>query len=256
MLIATDLSKTYGARAVLSGVSFQLDDGDLVALVGPNGAGKSSLLHIIVGLIAPSTGDVYASDGDHLVAAARGRIGFCPDDLPQAELLTGSEYLDMVAGIRGLRRVPEAERALVDGMRLTDSLDRLIATYSHGMRRKLQVVAALLHEPELLVLDEPFRGLDPESAAIVKTLLRVCTDRGSTVLVSTHDLLVAQELCDRVLVLREGTLVADASMREFETGSGAETLERSFERMTGIDVTAQQSSARFFEGLDLLASRA
>ena len=253
MLIVADVGKTYGATEVLADVTFQLDDGDLVALVGPNGAGKSTLLHILVGLIEPSTGGIFRGEGRALNPDFRDRVGFCPDDLPQAELLTGREYLDLVAGIRGLRRVPKAEQALLEGMRLTAALDRLIADYSHGMRRKLQVVAALMHQPEVLVLDEPFRGLDPESAAIVKTLLRVYADRGNTVLVSTHDLLVAQQLCDRVVVLREGRLVADAHMDEFDTGF--ESLEQSFLRMTGIDATSQEASERFFDGLGLLGRR-
>lgn len=255
MLVATDISKTYGARTVLAGITFQVDEGELVALVGPNGAGKSTLLHILVGLLTPTGGGVYFGEGDRLVAGPEGRIGFCPDDLPQPELLTGAEYLDLVTGIRSLRRLPAAERALLDGMRLSDSLDRLIATYSHGMRRKLQIVAALLHEPDLLVLDEPFRGLDPESAAIVRTLLTVYAGRGRSVLVSTHDLLIAQELCDRVLVLNDGALVADAPMAAFDRPGEGHNLESSFERMTGIDVTARDSSRRFFTGLDLLAGR-
>ncbi|NEM92035.1 ABC transporter ATP-binding protein [Galbitalea soli] len=253
MLIAHHLTKSFGAQTVLRDVSFEVHPGRMTALLGPNGAGKSTLLHIVTGLLRQDSGVVLVETQGGLVADFRDLIGFCPDDLPQAELLTGDELLDLTAGIRHRRRAPEAERALVEALHLDGAMDRLIGTYSHGMKRKLQLVTALLHSPRILILDEPFRGLDPESSAILKALLAVYAERGNAVLISTHDLLVAEQLCTEVLVLRDGELL-DLSPGQESTAVGVppETLEARFLRATGIDADAARARDRFFEGLDLL----
>jgi len=235
-------------------VSFALEEGAVTGLIGANGAGKSTLLHILVGLLEPTSGNVLIDETGPGTRRLEDRIGFCPDDLPQVELLTGREYLALTAGLRRLPHRPDAEKELLAGMRLDHAADRLVAGYSHGMKRKLQLVAALLHLPEVLILDEPFRGLDPESSAIMKGLLTSYAERGNTVLISTHDLLVAEQMCSRVLVIGNGTVLADTSvdaLREHRTGA---TLEAAFLRLTGLDETAIESSQRFFVGLAKLGS--
>ncbi|MCU1413131.1 MAG: transporter ATP-binding protein [Microbacteriaceae bacterium] len=254
MLIASDIQKSFGSRVVLHGMSFDIPRGQITGLLGPNGAGKTTLLHILVGLIEPSSGFVFLDGDDRIAADFTRDVGFCADDLPLPELLTGREYLDMVTGIRGLRRRPGAESRLLAGMRLDDAASRLIETYSHGMKRKLQLVAALLHSPSYLVLDEPFRGLDPESSAIMKNLLRTYAARGNGVLISTHDLLVAEQLCTGVLILREGRLLSSASAAELRHADDGATLEESFLRLTGLDASSERSAELFFDGLDLLTA--
>lgn len=127
---------------------------------------------------------------------------------------------------------------LLQALRLDHALDRTLGAYSHGMRRKVQLVAALIHDPMLLILDEPFRGLDPESSALLKTVLRSLTKASKACLVATHDLLLAEQMCDRVIVLSEGSLVAAGSTADLCLRTGADSLETAFIRLTGIDATA------------------
>jgi ABC-2 type transport system ATP-binding protein len=248
MLDVADITRDYGRHRVLDAVTFRARGGALTGLLGPNGAGKSTLLHIVTGLLAPTSGTVLVDGAPNGTVAARRSLGFCPDDLPQPELLTGREYLDLVQGIRGLRVGDDVLHLLCTGMRLDGAIDRLIASYSHGMKRKLQLVAAVLHRPRVLVLDEPFRGLDPESSAIMKRLLRSYAAGGAAVIVSTHDLLVAEQLCDDVVVLRDGRVVLAGAVDELR-GAGDRTLEERFLTATGLDTASEESAAIFFEGL-------
>jgi ABC-2 type transport system ATP-binding protein len=248
MLDVVDVTRDYGRSRVLDRVAFHARGGVMTGLLGPNGAGKSTLLHIVTGLLAPTSGTVRVDGSPVGSAEARGRLGFCSDDLPQPELLTGREYLDLVQGIRGLRVGDDTLHLLCTGMRLDGAIDRLIASYSHGMKRKLQLVAAVLHRPRVLVLDEPFRGLDPESSAIMKRLLRSYAADGAAVIVSTHDLLVAEQLCDDVVVLREGRVVLAGAVDELR-GRGDRSLEDRFLAATGLDAASEESATIFFEGL-------
>ncbi|OII33067.1 hypothetical protein BIU98_06340 [Curtobacterium sp. MMLR14_010] len=252
MLELHELTKRYGRRTVLHSVTATVPAGTITALLGPNGAGKSTLLHAINGLIPVDAGTVSVFDRKGEPASLR-TIGFCPDDLPMADLLTGMEYLDLV---QGARRISVPERVmdrLLRGMRLSDAAHSLIDTYSHGMRRKLQLIAALLHDPNVLVLDEPIRGLDPESSAIMKQLLRRYAARGNAVLLSTHDLMVADQLCDRVLVLEHGRLRASGDLASIRGEAADGTLETSFLAMTGLAAEAGRAADDFFAGLDDLA---
>lgn len=256
MLSAHEVVHAYGATAVLRDVSFDLEEGAITGLIGANGAGKSTLLHIIAGLVSPMGGAVILDETERRHPRFADHIGFCPDDLPQVELLTGREYLALTAGLRRLPYNREAEAELLEGLRLQDAADRLVCTYSHGMKRKLHLIAALLHLPAVLILDEPFRGLDPESSAIMKGLLDRYAQQGNTVLVSTHDLLIAEQICDRVLVLGNGTILADAPVGALHAHSEGETLETAFLRLTGLDTSTVGSERQFFSGLAKLAPTA
>lgn len=253
MLTVTGLGKVYGRRAVLEGVSFTVRSGLVTGLLGPNGSGKSTAIHIMTGLVQASSGSVCIGEDSVSSSLYRQRIGLCPDDLAQPDLLTGREYLAMVQGIRGVAVADTAITHLVAGMRLTHAMDALLGTYSHGMKRKIQIVAGILHLPEVLILDEPFRGLDPESTEIVRSLLTTYAAQGNAVLISTHDLLVAGKLCDQVVVLRNGRMVADATPAALMESSGNSTLEESFLAVTGLASVAGESAEQFLTGLDLLA---
>lgn len=247
-LVVDRVSKTYGKKAVLTDVSFAVEEGSVVGLLGPNGSGKSSTLHVIAGLTKPSGGSVYLESRSgkrrHLPA-----IGFCPDDLPQPELLTAQEYLDLMQGIRGIRVSDDIIWMLLTGFRLQGHRNELIGSFSHGMKRKLQVVGALLHLPSVLVLDEPFRGLDPESSAIMHQLITGYVDHGNAVLISTHDLSLAERLCDRIVVLESGRVLHSGRTADVVAIHGRTTLEESFLALTGLDVVVDESIRLFFEGL-------
>lgn len=255
MLEVDSVTKRYGGHTVLDAVSFSARAGAVTGLLGPNGAGKSTLLHIVTRLLRPGSGEVRIGGVPASEPAAQALVGFCPDDLPQPELLTAREYLDLVQGVRGLDVGDDALHLLCAGLRIDTAMDRLVGSFSHGMKRKLQLVAAVLHRPGLLVLDEPLRGLDPESGAIMKRLLRSYAEAGAAVLMSTHDLLVAEQLCDDVVVLRDGRLVLAEPVERLRLREAGRTLEESFLAVTGLDTSSDASAEIFFDGLAAIDGR-
>lgn len=246
MLEMQSVSKRYGRTAVLDDVSSKIHGGEIVALAGPNGAGKSTLIHIVTGLTKPSAGTVLV-DGVAVTTGGYTGIGFCPDDLPMPELLTGHEYLDFAEALQGSRVGRRHRDRLLACLRLEEAADRLVSTFSHGMKRKLQLLAALLRAPDVLVLDEPLRGLDPESAALLRALIRDFAAQGGAVLLSTHDLASAQSIASRLLILERGRLLLDGRV-DAMTQQG-NSIEDVFLRMTGIHDSVARSSDLFIEAL-------
>ena len=201
------LQVAFGDDVVLRGIDLRIVQGEWVALIGPNGSGKTTLLRALVGMAALSTGTV--SIGGHDLAAepreAKGAVGFAIDPERLPELLTGRECLALFAGARGLPEVPRSTVSLAGALALTPVLDRRVANYSLGMRQKLGILLGLLGEPPLLLLDEPFNGLDPRSALVFKQHLDTLVARGgASVLVATHSLDIAERHASRVVLLIEG----------------------------------------------------
>lgn len=246
MLEMQSVSKRYGRTAVLDDVSATIHGGEIAALAGPNGAGKSTLIHIVTGLTKPSAGLVLV-DGVAVTTGGYTGIGFCPDDLPMPELLTGHEYLDFAEALQGSRVGRRHRDRLLECLRLEDAADRLVSTFSHGMKRKLQLLAALLRAPDVLVLDEPLRGLDPESAALLRALIRDFAAQGGAVLLSTHDLASAQSIASRLLILERGRLLLDGQV-DAMTQQG-NSIEDVFLQTTGTRDSVARSSVLFIEAL-------
>ncbi|HLI19429.1 MAG TPA: ABC transporter ATP-binding protein [Rhodanobacteraceae bacterium] len=207
LLRATDLRVAYGDTQVLDGVDLEIGRGEFVALIGPNGAGKTTLLRAIVGLVS-LMGGVVKLAGHDLAAtprAAKAVAGFAIDPASLPALLTGRESLALVAGARGLAAIPPPTLALGETLSLTPVLDRRIDSYSLGMRQKLGILLGLLGDPPLLLLDEPFNGLDPRSALAFKAHLAAMVARGDTsVLLATHSLDVAERYASSIVLLLEG----------------------------------------------------
>ncbi|WP_295013653.1 ABC transporter ATP-binding protein [uncultured Microbacterium sp.] len=233
VLSARALTKRYGPRTVLDDVSIEVRPGCVHGLLGPNGSGKTTALHIVTGLIRPDRGDVHVLGVDVQDKASRRGVGFAPDDLPLPGSLTGWELLRFHDALRGRNDAGRAGE-LAEMLGISDDLDGSVAEYSHGMQRKLQLVAAVMHEPGLLVLDEPFRGLDPDAARGVRRLLLAYARGGRGVLVATHDMLRAERDCDEVTVLDHGSVVASGAPARLiaDVGSSA-TLEDVFLQVTG-----------------------
>jgi ABC-2 type transport system ATP-binding protein len=226
--------KAYKGVAALTDFDLHIRSGSVHGILGPNGSGKTTALHILTGLLRPDQGRVFIGDEPIESKGSRALLGFAPDDLPLPGSLTGQEYLDFHDAMRSRDdRARAASMAEVLG--ISEALSKQIAQYSHGMKRKVQVIAALVHRPRLLVLDEPFRGLDPDAASVLRDLIRAFAMGGGAVLIATHDMLRAERDCDTVTVLHSGVTVASGAPAELIRGeAGATTLEDFFLGVTGL----------------------
>jgi ABC-2 type transport system ATP-binding protein len=244
------LAKRFGTTQALAGVSLTVPIGKVVGLLGPNGAGKSTMMKSILGLVRPDAGTVrlFGRPVDADPVEARRLVGYVPESPALYEYLTGEEYLDFVADMYGL--APEVRRARIQqflvGFELAGHESALLSSYSQGMRQKVALIAALVHHPRLLVLDEPLNGLDPRAARVTKDLLRSLASReGAGVLFSTHVLEIAQAICDTVVILHRGAVVASGSVSELRARSGhpGSGLEEVFLALTGTGDLADVVSA-------------
>jgi ABC-2 type transport system ATP-binding protein len=248
MIDLTDLTKCYGKFTAVDGISLSIPRGTLYGLLGPNGAGKTTTMRMIAGILRPTSGTIKVAGFDVVTQPmqARQRMGFIPDRPFVYDKLTGAEFLRFVAGLYGQsgaeldRRVDE----LLDLFELTPWKDELTESYSHGMRQKLIISSALVHRPDVIVVDEPMVGLDPKSARLLKDLFRHFVGRGGTVLMSTHTLEIAEVMCDELGIIYGGKVAAAGTMDAIrrQTASGDASLEELFLKLTG-GITERELSA-------------
>ncbi|MEE8521018.1 MAG: ABC transporter ATP-binding protein [Gemmatimonadota bacterium] len=239
MIRLAKLKKNYGDFAALRGIDLEVSRGSLFGLLGPNGAGKTTALRIIAGILQPTAGRVIVAGHDvqRDPERAKSKLGFIPDRPFVYDKLTGQEFLKFVAGLWGQdgaevdRRIDE----LLNLWELTDWRDELLETYSHGMRQKIIISSALIHKPDVIIVDEPMVGLDPKAARILKDLFRGFVKRGGTILMSTHTLEVAEVLCDSIAIIQNGLIRAQGSMEDLraEAEAGEAGLEEIFLKLTG-----------------------
>jgi len=235
-LRVTGLTRRFGDFTAVRELSLEVRPGEILGFLGPNGAGKTTTLRCCSGLLKPDAGEVVVAGRslDRESIGAKRALGLVPDRPFLYERLTGTEFLDFVAAIYGVPETEARARALVLFARLSfDAAGDTIETYSLGMRQKLSIVAALLHDPPLLMLDEPLNGLDPFSTRALKDLLREHAGRGGGALVSTHLLDVAERLCDRVVILHRGEKRAEGTLAELRGARADATLEDVFLSLTG-----------------------
>jgi ABC-2 type transport system ATP-binding protein len=237
MIEVTNVTKRYGPKVAVEDLSLHVPAGELFAFLGPNGAGKTTTLKMICGLLFPSTGTVrvggfdMATDGDQ----ARRLISYVPDQPFLYEKLSGREFLRFTADLYGMDREYARERMaeVIRLFHLEEFADDLSERYSHGMRQRTVFAAALLHEPKLLIADEPTVGLDPKSIRELKVLLRRLADAGTTVFLSTHTLDIAQELADRIGIIDRGRLLGYGTFGELKMRTAIDgTLEDVFLKIT------------------------
>jgi ABC-2 type transport system ATP-binding protein len=235
----TDLVKRYGKFTAVGGINLEVPKGELFGLLGPNGAGKTTTIRMIAGILRPSAGTVEVAGYDMRThpLEAKHRMGYIPDRPFVYDKLTGGEFLRFAAALYGQdgaaveRRIDE----LLELFELAQWKDELTEAYSHGMRQKLIISGALVHRPAVIVVDEPMVGLDPKSARLLKDLFRQFVDRGGTVLMSTHTLEVAEQMCDRIAIIHKGKVAAQGTMADLrqQTASGDLSLEDLFLKLTG-----------------------
>lgn len=233
MIEISDLYKSYDGVRALDGFSLKIKEGEFFGLIGPNGAGKSTLLKSLVGLIKPESGEIRISGINALADGMQTKtiIGYAAEEPALYEYLTGREFLEFVGGLRNIaeeqltRRIEE----LLDSFSMKEKAEELVADYSHGMRQKISLSAALLAETKVLLLDEPTNGLDPESAFHLKQMLQDRCAGGTTIVFSSHVLDTVEKICHRVGIIHRGKIVACDSVENLRTLTGSEqSLENVF----------------------------
>lgn len=233
-----NLTKKYGDKSAVNNVSFQVYGGEVFGFLGPNGAGKTTTIKMIVGLLQPTSGMVRVAGYDVQAQPLKAKAanGYVPDTPNLYPKLSGRELLHFVGDLYELDRT-RVDRRIDELLRLFDLVDAgddTIDSYSHGMQQKTALAAALMHDPRVLVLDEPTVGLDPKSARLIKDILRQMADRGAAVFLSTHILEIAERMCDRIGIINRGELIAVGTMEQLRSmGQGETSLEDIFLSLTG-----------------------
>lgn len=234
MLNIQHLTKAYGDKKAVDDLSLHIAPGEIYGFIGHNGAGKTTTLKSIVGILQFDSGEIKI-DGISIKAdplACKRKIAYIPDNPDLYEFMTGIQYLNFIADIFGVgaddrqRRI----RKYADLFELTDDLAQSIAAYSHGMKQKLAIISAWIHEPRLVIMDEPFVGLDPKASHLLKGMMREKCDMGGAIFFSTHVLEVAEKLCDKVAIIKGGQLIRSGTMDEVK---GDDSLEDVFLELEG-----------------------
>lgn len=234
MLRIENLTKTYGEKRAVDNLYLHIAPGEIYGFIGHNGAGKTTTLKAVVGILQFDKGEVFIK-GESIrknPLACKQKIAYIPDNPDLYEFMTGIKFLNFIADIFGVPEEKRQERIrkYADLFEMTENLAQPIASYSHGMKQKLAIISAWIHEPKLIIMDEPFVGLDPKAAHILKQMMREICDEGGAIFFSTHVLEVAEKLCDKVAIIRKGQLIQSGTMQEVK---GDDSLEEVFLELEG-----------------------
>ena len=239
MITVTNIHKRYGTFDAVSGVSISVPPGEIHGFLGPNGAGKTTTIRMIAGLLKPTSGTVVINGADLAKDPERAKaaLGFVPDRPFLYEKLTALEFLRFCGGLYGMEgaSLDERSKELLDLFELTRWKDELIEAFSHGMKQRVVMCSAFLHHPKAVLVDEPMVGLDPRGARLIKDIFRVMAKKGVSILMSTHTLEVAQEMCDYVRIILAGKIIAEGTVGDVLSmaGEGHEALTPVFLKLTG-----------------------
>lgn len=238
MIEVKNLTKDYGNKIAVDDISFEVRDGEILGFLGPNGAGKTTTISMIVGLLEPTSGSIVMDNDIDVIDnsyEAKKRISFLPDNPEVYENMTGRKFVQFVANIYEVNK-KDMEDLLIeyaDLFGLTDSLDSHISSYSHGMKQKISLISALISDPDVLILDEPMVGLDPKSSFNLKNIMRERCDRGKSVFFSSHVMEVVEKICDRIIIINKGKIIAEGTIDELKNHSNYQgDLEQLFLELT------------------------
>lgn len=239
MLKIEHFSKTYGKsdKKAVDDLTLELNGGEIFGFLGPNGAGKSTTIKTVCGILNFEEGDIYIN-GVNLKTnpvEAKMKIGYVPDNHEVYDKLSGMEYINFMADVYNVSVEERKARAdkYIDMFNLRDAIDKQIKTYSHGMKQKIVVIGALIHNPKLWILDEPMMGLDPQSSYELKEAMKEHVKNGNTVFFSSHVLEIVEKLCDRIGIIDDGKLVAVGKVDDLKAQTGDDSLESYFLKLTG-----------------------
>ena len=234
MLKINHLTKTYGEKKAVDDLNIHINPGEIYGFIGHNGAGKTTTLKSVVGILQFDRGEILI-DGKSIQAeplACKREIAYIPDNPDLYDYMTGIKYLNFIADVFSVSAQDRQTRIrkYADLFELTEDLAQPIAAYSHGMKQKLAIIAAWLHQPKLIIMDEPFVGLDPKASHLLKGMMREVCDAGGAIFFSTHVLEVAEKLCDKVAIIKGGRLIRSGTMEEVK---GDDSLEEVFLELEG-----------------------
>ncbi len=237
MLKIQNLTKYYGDKKAVDDLTLHIASGEIFGFIGHNGAGKTTTLKSVVGILQFDQGEIYI-DGKSVKEQpleCKRVLAYIPDNPDLYDYMSGIKYLNFIADVFGISEADRAERIAryADAFELTDDLAQPVSAYSHGMKQKLAIISALIHNPKLIVMDEPFIGLDPKASHLLKGIMREHCDNGGAIFFSTHVLEVAEKLCDKVAIIKSGKLIRCGTMDEVV---GDETLEQAFLQSEETDV--------------------
>ena len=228
MLKITHLTKTYGEKKAVDDLTLHIEPGEIYGFIGHNGAGKTTTLKSVVGILPFDKGEILI-DGMNIASspiACKKKIAYIPDNPDLYDFMTGIQYLNFVADIFEVNGEVRSERItkLAESFELTGDLGKPVSAYSHGMKQKLAIIGAWIHEPKLIIMDEPFVGLDPIAAHTLKGMMREVCDQGGSIFFSTHVLEVAEKLCDKVAIIKGGKLIRQGTMEEVKGDASLESV--------------------------------
>ena len=228
MLVIRNLTKRYGEKLAVDDLSIEIKNGEIYGFIGHNGAGKTTTLKAVTGILNYDGGEIDI-DGVSLAADPIGckkKLAYIPDNPDLYEFMTGIKYLNFIADIFGVSKTEREERIkkYAGIFELYDSLSQSVASYSHGMKQKLAIIAAWIHDPKLIVMDEPFVGLDPKASHSLKGMMREFCDKGGAIFFSTHVLEVAEKLCDKVAIIKNGKLIRYGTMEDVKGDTSLESV--------------------------------
>jgi ABC-2 type transport system ATP-binding protein len=245
MIETENLSRGYGGRIALQGLNLRVAAGEILGFLGPNGAGKSTTVKILTGMIKPDGGRATVAGFDVVAEPleVKKRIGYVPESAALYESLSAREYLELVASLYHLPRESAAHRIeeMLSRFELSQAIDQRLSEFSKGMKQKVLIASALMHRPDVLFLDEPLTGLDANAALVVKELLRGLAAQGRTIFFCSHVLEVVERVCTRIVIINQGSVIAEGTAHDIAAAAGVSTLEQAFVSLTGTRDAVQVS---------------
>lgn len=233
-----DLKKSFGEKQVLKGINLKINKGSIIGYIGPNGAGKSTTVKIIMGLVTGYTGEIriFGEDISKDDGSYKKKIGYVPEVPEIYDSLTGKEYLTFIAQLYDIDydKADNKARKLMDILGIADVYEKRISSYSKGMKQKVILISSLIHDPEILFLDEPLSGLDANSVMIIKEILSYLAKEGKTIFYSSHIMEVVEKISDRIILINNGEIVADGNFEELKSNYKESSLESIFNEVTGF----------------------
>jgi len=238
MIKVTGLTKYYGSKPAAKDISFEVKKGEIFGLLGTNGAGKSTTIKMLCGLLKPTRGSIRIGEIDlqRMPLKAKSMMGYLPENPLIYDKLTGAETLELIGELRKLSRdmIEQRVKYYADTLDLGEQIYHEVGTYSKGMRQKLAIAMTLIHDPEMVLLDEPASGLDPRYTKLLKDWIKNLSANGRTVLLSTHIIEMAETLCDKIGIIDQGKMKAMGTVQEIQNSTGANNLEDAFIRLISI----------------------